>query len=71
MEAMVGAAAAGLTVYDMLKGVERGVEIRNVRLERKSGGASGLWTRDGATTGAAGGPGSPNRGPRRRDNRGR
>jgi cyclic pyranopterin monophosphate synthase len=45
MEAMVGAAAAALTVYDMVKGVERGVEIVSVRLERKSGGRSGVWTR--------------------------
>jgi cyclic pyranopterin phosphate synthase len=45
MEAMVGAAAAALTVYDMVKGVERGVEIVGVRLELKSGGRSGVWTR--------------------------
>jgi cyclic pyranopterin phosphate synthase len=45
MEAMVGAAAAALTVYDMVKGAERGVEIRAVRLEEKSGGRSGTWRR--------------------------
>jgi cyclic pyranopterin phosphate synthase len=45
MEAMVGAAAAALTVYDMVKGVERGVEIISVRLELKRGGRTGLWTR--------------------------
>jgi len=45
MEAMVGAAAAALTVYDMVKGAERGVEILSVRLEEKSGGRSGLWRR--------------------------
>jgi cyclic pyranopterin phosphate synthase len=45
MEAMVGAAAAALTVYDMVKGAERGVEIRAVRLEEKSGGRSGAWRR--------------------------
>jgi cyclic pyranopterin phosphate synthase len=45
MEAMVGAAAAALTVYDMVKGVERGVEIGAVRLEAKSGGRSGAWRR--------------------------
>jgi cyclic pyranopterin phosphate synthase len=45
MEAMVGAAAAALTVYDMVKGAERGVEIRAVRLEQKSGGRSGTWRR--------------------------
>ena len=46
MEAMVGATAAALTIYDMAKGVERGVEILNVRLEQKSGGRSGTWLRD-------------------------
>jgi cyclic pyranopterin phosphate synthase len=45
MEAMVGAAAAALTVYDMIKGAERGVEIRAVRLEEKRGGRSGIWKR--------------------------
>jgi cyclic pyranopterin monophosphate synthase len=47
MEAMVGAAAAALTVYDMVKGAERGVEIRGVRLEEKRGGKSGEWRRRG------------------------
>jgi cyclic pyranopterin monophosphate synthase len=47
MEAMVGAAAAALTVYDMVKGAERGVEIRAVRLEEKRGGKSGVWRRRG------------------------
>ena len=45
MEAMVGAAAAALTIYDMVKGVERGVEIVSVRLEEKRGGKSGVWRR--------------------------
>jgi cyclic pyranopterin phosphate synthase len=45
MEAMVGAAAAALTVYDMVKGVERGVEIQAVQLEEKRGGKSGEWRR--------------------------
>jgi cyclic pyranopterin phosphate synthase len=47
MEAMVGAAAAALTIYDMVKGAERGVEISAVRLEEKRGGRSGLWRRGG------------------------
>lgn len=47
MEAMVGAAAAALTVYDMVKGAERGVEIETVRLEEKRGGKSGEWRRSG------------------------
>ena len=45
MEAMVGAAIAALTIYDMVKGVERGVEIRDVRLEEKRGGRTGEWHR--------------------------
>lgn len=45
MEAMVGAAAAALTIYDMVKGAERGVEITAVRLEEKRGGRSGHWRR--------------------------
>ncbi len=45
MEALVAASTAALTVYDMVKGAERGVEIRSVRLEEKSGGASGDWQR--------------------------
>lgn len=45
MEALVGAAAAALTIYDMVKGVERGVEILNLRLEEKSGGRTGTWRR--------------------------
>jgi cyclic pyranopterin monophosphate synthase len=44
MEAMVGAATAALTVYDMVKGVERGVTIEGVRLLEKRGGRSGHWT---------------------------
>jgi cyclic pyranopterin phosphate synthase len=45
MEAMVGAAAGALTVYDMVKGVERGVTIGPIRLLEKSGGRSGTWRR--------------------------
>jgi len=45
MEAMVAVAVAALTVYDMVKGAERGVEIRGVRLDEKRGGKSGLWLR--------------------------
>lgn len=46
MEAMTAAAVASLTLYDMLKGVERGITIEHVRLEEKSGGRSGHWRRD-------------------------
>ena len=45
MEAMTAASVAALTVYDMVKGVERGVEVRGVRLVSKSGGRSGEWHR--------------------------
>lgn len=45
MEAMVGAAAAALTVYDMVKAVEKGVTITKVQLVEKSGGKSGPWRR--------------------------
>jgi cyclic pyranopterin phosphate synthase len=50
MEALTAASVAALTVYDMVKGAERGVEIRSVRLVSKSGGKTGEWTRpaDGA-----------------------
>jgi cyclic pyranopterin phosphate synthase len=46
MEALTAASIAALTVYDMVKGVERGVEIRSVHLVEKSGGRSGEWHRE-------------------------
>jgi len=45
MEAMSAVSIAALTIYDMVKATERGVEIRDVRLLQKSGGRSGTWTR--------------------------
>jgi cyclic pyranopterin phosphate synthase len=45
MEAMTAAAVAALTVYDMVKGVERGVAIEQVVLLEKAGGRSGTWRR--------------------------
>ena len=45
MEAMVGAAVAALTVYDMVKGHDRSAEVLGVRLLEKSGGKSGAWRR--------------------------
>jgi cyclic pyranopterin monophosphate synthase len=45
MEAMTAAAVAALTVYDMVKGLERGVSIEHVALLEKSGGRSGTWRR--------------------------
>jgi cyclic pyranopterin phosphate synthase len=47
MEALTAASVAALTIYDMVKGVERGVEIRSVQLVSKSGGRSGEWRRPG------------------------
>jgi cyclic pyranopterin monophosphate synthase len=44
MEAMTAATIAALTIYDMVKGTERGVEISTVRLLKKSGGRSGDWS---------------------------
>ncbi len=45
MEAMTAAAVAALTVYDMVKGLDKGVSIERVELLEKSGGRSGTWTR--------------------------
>lgn len=45
MEALTAVSIAALTMYDMVKGIERGVEIERVRLLKKSGGRSGTWTR--------------------------
>ncbi|HET9102311.1 MAG TPA: cyclic pyranopterin monophosphate synthase MoaC [Solirubrobacteraceae bacterium] len=45
MEALTAASVAALTVYDMVKGVERGAEIAGVHLLSKSGGRSGEWRR--------------------------
>jgi cyclic pyranopterin phosphate synthase len=46
MEALTAATVAALTVYDMVKGLERGAEIAEVALLEKSGGRSGHWRRD-------------------------
>ncbi|MGH2730139.1 MAG: cyclic pyranopterin monophosphate synthase MoaC, partial [Actinomycetota bacterium] len=45
MEALTAAAVAALTIYDMVKGVERAVAIDELRLLEKSGGRSGDWHR--------------------------
>jgi len=45
MEALTAASVAGLTLIDMVKAVEKGVYIENVRLLEKSGGRSGTWKR--------------------------
>ncbi len=46
MEALTAASVAALTVYDMLKALERGIEIASVVLLEKSGGKSGDWERE-------------------------
>ena len=48
MEAMVAVSAACLALYDMAKGVDRSIEVEHIRLEQKSGGRSGVWTRSPA-----------------------
>lgn len=45
MEALSAVSVAALTIYDMVKGTERGVAIEGVKLLKKSGGRSGTWTR--------------------------
>ena len=45
MEAMVAASVAALTVYDMCKAADKGIEIREIVLQRKSGGKSGEYRR--------------------------
>jgi cyclic pyranopterin monophosphate synthase len=45
MEALTAASVAALTVYDMVKGIERGARIESVMLLEKSGGKSGEWRR--------------------------
>src|SRR5271165_2342863 len=48
MEALVAASVAALTVYDMCKALDKGISIREIRLERKSGGKSGDYRRSAA-----------------------
>ncbi len=46
MEAMTAAAVGAITLYDMIKGIDRGAEIGPIRLLEKTGGKSGTWTRE-------------------------
>ncbi|HEY7181088.1 MAG TPA: cyclic pyranopterin monophosphate synthase MoaC [Blastocatellia bacterium] len=46
MEALTAVSVAALTLYDMLKAIDRGMVIGEIRLERKSGGRSGEWQRE-------------------------
>ncbi len=45
MEAMTGASVAALTIYDMCKGIDRGMTVQEVCLLEKRGGKSGTWIR--------------------------
>jgi cyclic pyranopterin phosphate synthase len=45
MEALVAVSVCALTLYDMLKGADKSIEIRQIVLERKSGGKSGEYRR--------------------------
>jgi cyclic pyranopterin phosphate synthase len=47
MEALMAASVAALTVYDMVKAVDKLAVITDLQVERKSGGKSGDWSRDG------------------------
>lgn len=46
MEAMTAVTIAGLTVYDMCKAASKDIQLTNVRLDRKTGGKSGDWSRE-------------------------
>jgi cyclic pyranopterin monophosphate synthase len=46
MEALAAVSAAGLTIYDMCKAIDRGMVISEVRLDEKRGGKSGTWKRE-------------------------
>jgi len=58
MEALVAVTAAGLTIYDMCKSVDRGISLDAVRLVHKSGGKSGEWERPGEPPGTGPAPGA-------------
>jgi len=49
MEALTAVATAGLALVDMVKAVDRGATITDIRVERKDGGRSGTWQREGST----------------------
>ena len=51
MEALVAVSIAALTVYDMCKALDKGIEIREVVLQHKSGGKSGEYSRSGNNSG--------------------
>jgi cyclic pyranopterin monophosphate synthase len=46
MEALTSVVVAGLALYDMVKAVDRGAQLTDVRLLAKAGGRSGEWNRE-------------------------
>ena len=46
MEALTAVSVAALTIYDMTKALDKGIEIRDIRLLEKTGGKSGTWRRE-------------------------
>ncbi len=59
MEAMTAVAVAALTVYDMVKGMERGIRIDGIGLLHKSGGQTGEWHADAKASASPGQDWSP------------
>jgi cyclic pyranopterin monophosphate synthase len=53
MEALTAVSVAALTVYDMIKAVEKGVTIERIELVEKTGGKSGVWRRHGSGRGVS------------------
>ncbi|MCK9503796.1 MAG: cyclic pyranopterin monophosphate synthase MoaC [Porticoccaceae bacterium] len=51
MEALTGASVAALTAYDMCKGIDKGIVIKDIRLLEKTGGKSGTWRMETASPG--------------------
>jgi cyclic pyranopterin phosphate synthase len=49
MEALVAVSAAALTIYDMCKALDKGIEIRDIYLVEKTGGKSGAFRRETRT----------------------
>src|SRR5579871_3197145 len=54
MEALVAVSIAALTLYDMLKAADKAIEIREIALERKTGGKSGAYRRSGPRASSSG-----------------
>lgn len=50
MEALTAVNIGLLTIYDMVKAADKGMVISDIRLERKEGGKSGVWTREAGAT---------------------